>query len=137
MIGVDTNVLLRAVLDDHPKEASIAKKLLAQLSTDKKLFISSYAILEMVWVLKVKDYPRKIIFEVVLDLIDSNGIIVGNREIIVSAIERYSNGKADFGDYLIISEGEAYDTPKLASFDKALYKEEAFCQYPSDFLKIN
>jgi predicted nucleic-acid-binding protein len=134
VIGVDTNVLVRAVLDDDPKEANIAKKLLLQLSDNKKLFISSYAILEMIWVLKMKGLPRQTIYASVLDLMDSNGVVIGNREIIRTAIERYSKGKADFGDYLIISEGEFHDTPKLASFDKTLCKEEKFCQYPAEFL---
>ena len=39
MIGVDTNILVRAVLDDHPKEAPIARKLISQLAKNKKLFI--------------------------------------------------------------------------------------------------
>ena len=134
MIGVDTNVLVRAVLEDDPKEASVAKKLLLQLADNKKLFISSYAILEMVWVLKVKGLSRQIIYEAVLDLMDSNGVVIGNREIITVAIQRYLKGKADFGDYLIISEGEFYDTPKLASFDKTLCKEEKRCQHPADFI---
>src|SRR5436309_2086172 len=133
MIGVDTNVLVRAVLEDHPKESAIAKKLLHKLAESKKLFISSYALLEMVWVLKVKGCSRRGIYEALLDLLDSSGIVVGNRAVIISALERYINGKADFGDYLILAESEFYDTSKLASFDKAFYKEVENCQHPSDF----
>jgi len=133
MIGVDTNVLIRVVLDDHPKEASIARVLHSQLVKKKKLFISSYALLEMIWVLKVKGRSREEIYEAALDLLDSPGVIVGNREIVVSALERYIKGKADFGDYLIHSEGEYHDTPKLASFDKFFCKKVAACQHPSEF----
>ncbi len=134
MIGSDTNILVRAVLDDHPEESSLAKKFLKKISNEKKLFISSYAILELVWVLKVKKQTRKNIYESVLDLIDSPGIVVGQREVIASALEMYIKGKADFGDYLILAEGELYDAPKLASFDKAFCKGSDRAQNPKKYI---
>src|SRR5260364_273057 len=66
MIGVDTNVLVRAVFEDHPKESPLAQQFLKQTAKDKKLFVSSYAVLEMVWVLKVKQRSRQEIYEAVL-----------------------------------------------------------------------
>jgi predicted nucleic-acid-binding protein len=133
MIGVDTNVLVRVVLDDHPQESAIAKKLLRKFVAGKKLFISSYALLEMIWVLKVQGRTRQTICEAVLDLLDSPGIVIGNREVVIAALEQYSNGKADFGDYLILHEGKSYDAPKLVSFDKAFYKEVSDCKPPSEY----
>lgn len=130
MIGADTNILVRAVLDDEPKESNIAKKFLKKAATEKKLFISSYAILEMVWVLKVKKISRKDIYESVMDLLDSPGIIVGQREVVASALEKFIKGKADFGDYLILAEGEIFNVPRLASFDKILCKACDQCDYP-------
>src|SRR5260363_23029 len=111
MIGVDTNVLVRAVFEDHPKESTLAQQFLKQTAKDKKLFVSSYAVLEMVWVLKVKQRSRQEIYEVVL-----------------SALEKYIKGKADFGDYLILSEGEHYQVPRLVSFDKVFCREEQGAQ---------
>lgn len=134
MIGVDTNVLVRAVLDDHPDESKFAKKFLQKIVTEKKLFISSYAILEMVWVLKVKKRTREEISESILDLLDSPGIVIGQREVIVSALEMYMKGKADFGDYLILAEGEEYAAPKLASFDKVFCKDIPKAQHPRKYL---
>lgn len=123
MIGADTNVLVRAVLEDHPKESRLAQQFLKRTSHDKKLFISSYAILEMAWVLKVKKHTRQEIYEAILDLLDSPGIVIGQRKVVISALERYVKGKADFGDYLILAEGERYQAPKLVSFDKVFCKE--------------
>lgn len=128
MIGVDTNVLVRAVFEDHPKESPLAQQFLKQTAKDKKLFVSSYAVLEMVWVLKVKQRSRQEIYEAVLDLLDSPGIMVGQREVVMSALEKYIKGKADFGDYLILSEGEHYQVPRLVSFDKVFCREEQGAQ---------
>lgn len=134
MIGSDTNILVRAVLDDHPEESKLAKRFLKAISEQKKLFISSYAILEMVWVLKVKKHSRKDIYESILDLLDSPGIVVGQREAIVSALEMYIKGKADFGDYLILAEGELYNSHKLASFDKDFCKDTNRTQNPKKYI---
>lgn len=136
MIGSDTNILVRAVLDDHPNESELAKQFLKKTSDEKKLFISSYAILEMVWVLKVKKRTRHEIYESVLDLLDSPGIVIGQREVIESALEMYIKGKADFGDYLILVEGELlYDAPKIASFDKIFCKDTHHrAQHPKKYI---
>ncbi len=133
MIGTDTNVLVRAVLDDHPQESRVAIAFLKTAAQKKQLFISSYAILEMIWVLKVRKRTRKEIYESVMDLIDSPGIVIGRREVLVIALEMYAKGKADFADYMIMSEGEVFETPYLASFDKTLCKDTARCDNPSKY----
>ena len=135
MIGVDTNILVRAVLDDHPDESKIAKSFLKKAVNGKKLFISSYAILEMVWVLKVKKRSRQEICEALLDLLDSPGIVIGQREVVVSALEKYSRGRADFGDYLILSEGEIFDAPRIVSFDQIFCKDIPQAQHPEEYFK--
>lgn len=134
MIGVDTNILLRAVLGDDLSESKLAKQFLKKTTSERNLFISSYAILEMVWVLKVKKHSRQEVYESVLDLLDSPGIIVGQREVIISALEMYIKGKADFGDYMILAEGDLYDAPKLASFDKTFCKSNTRAQNPRNHI---
>jgi predicted nucleic-acid-binding protein len=134
MISADTNILVRAVLDDDPNESLFAKRFLKKSANEKKLFLSSYALLEMVWVLKVKKRTRKEIYESLLDLLDSPGIVIGQREVVVAAVEKYMKGKADFGDYLILAEGEACQVHKLSSFDKILGKENHAVQHPKKYL---
>jgi predicted nucleic-acid-binding protein len=123
MLGVDTNILVRAVLDDNEIESAQARKLLKKAAEKKQLFISSYALLEMVWVLKVKKRTRSEIYESILDLLDSAGVIMSQREIVISALELYMKGKADFGDYLILAESLHHNAKPVASFDKLFCKE--------------
>ena len=59
---------------------------------------------------------------------------MGQREAIVSALGLYIKGKADFGDYLILAEGELNDAPKLASFDKILCKDNSHTQNPRKYI---
>ena len=118
MIGTDTNILVRAYLEDDKEQAEEAKEFLLKTTKDKSLFISSYAILEFAWVLKTKNYSRKEIYEAVIMLMDSIGVIIGQKDVVLTALEKYIKGKADFGDYMILAEGEKNKSYKLKTFDK-------------------
>ena len=132
MISVDTNILLRAVLEDDLSQSQIARVFLEEACRENKLFISSFAILEMVWILKMKKRSREQICESILDLVDSPGIVIGNREIVIRAVEKYSHGKADFGDYMILSEGECFGSKQMVSFDQTLSSEIKSVHHPKD-----
>lgn len=134
MIGCDTNVLVRAVMEDDPAEAKIAKQFLKKISSEKKLFIGSYAILEMVWVLKVKKRTRQEIRDAILNLLDSLGVAIGQREAVTEALEMYAKGKADFGDYLILAESRLNGASAIASFDKDFCKNNKHAQNPKKFI---
>lgn len=123
MIGTDTNILVRAYLEDDKKQTEEAKEFLLKTTKEKSLFISSYAILEFAWVLKTKNYSRKEIYEAVIMLMHSIGVIIGQGDVVLTALEKYIKGKADFGDYMILAEGEKNKIYKLKTFDKALQKE--------------
>ena len=134
MINADTNILVRAFLEDDPKQTMAAQALLEKYANRKKLFISSYALLEMVWVLKVKKYSRAEICEALLDLLDSPGIIIGQRSVVTTAIDEFVKGKADFSDYMIMAEGNANGCHKLATFDQVLFDVVSLAKEPSDYL---
>ena len=123
MIGTDTNILVRAYLEDDKEQAEEAKEFLLKTTKEKSLFISSYAILEFAWVLKTKNYSRKEIYEAIIMLMDSIGVIIGQGDVVLTALEKYIKGKADFGDYMILAEGEKNKIYKLKTFDKAVQKE--------------
>ena len=52
MIGLDTNVLVRFMMQDNAKQSAKANKLIASLSTVKPEFIPFIAIVQLVWVLE-------------------------------------------------------------------------------------
>ena len=121
-------------MEDDPAEAKIAKQLLTKLASEKKLFVASYAILEMVWVLKVKKRTRQEIRDAILNLLDSSGVAIGQREVITAALEMYVTGKADFGDYLILAESRLHGASTIASFDKDLCKDNKHAQHPKKYI---
>lgn len=123
MISIDANILIRIFLEDDLAQAAKAKKIIKEALREGNVFISSYAIQEFVWVLKVKKINRKDIYEAVITLIDSPGIVTGQRDVVLSAAEKYYKGKAEFSDYMILSEGEKYGSKILKTFDKIFSAE--------------
>lgn len=123
MIGADTNILARAFLEDDSTQSKKAQKFLEEMANLGELFISSYAILEFAWVLKVKKFTREEIYNALITLCDSTGITIGNIEVVLLALEKYKKGKADFGDYMIVAEGELNRALKIKTFDNILNKE--------------
>ena len=131
MIGIDTNILARAFLDDDARHSQAAKRFISSTAKLNKLFISSYAILEFAWVLKVKKFTRREIYEAIITLTDSPGITIGQREVVLAAAEKFVKGHADFGDYMIVAEGEYQGARTLKTFDQALLKESHLITEPS------
>lgn len=123
MIGIDTNVLVRAYLEDDKYQALEAQEFLSKASSNNKLFISSYALLEFVWVLKVKNFSREQIHQAAITLVTSENIVIGQRMVVLNALEKYTKGKADFGDYMILAEGEINKSYQVKTFDKEFSKE--------------
>lgn len=123
MISADTNVLVRAFLGDDEIQSPKAQKFIETASRKNKLFISSYSLLEFVWVLKIKKFTREEIYDAVINLIDARGITIGQREVVLDAAEKYIKGRADFGDYMIIAEGEKRGSHEFKTFDKDILNQ--------------
>ncbi len=92
MISIDTNILVRVFLDDDKEQSSQARSLILEATENNNLFISSYALLEFVWVLKTKKFIRKEIYDAIITLIDVAGVRVGEREVVIAAAEKYVKG---------------------------------------------
>ena len=63
MVGLDTNVILRYLLQDDPKQTRLANRIIDQVLSDRNPgLISLVTILEIVWVLRslLKKTPTEI-----------------------------------------------------------------------------
>lgn len=131
MISVDSNILVRIFLEDNIEQAKRAQNLMNQAGNGMRIFISSYALLEFVWVMKIKKIPRSEIYNVLIIMADTPGITVGNREIVLSAAEKYHKGKADFGDYMIWADGDYNGSKEIKTFDQTFIAEVNIASEPN------
>ena len=115
MIALDTNMLVRLVVNDHPQQADIAEQL---LKTHNAL-ISRTVLLETEWVLRFSyKLPRERIHAFFLLLLQTANAVVEDESSVVMALEWYSKG-ADFADALHLS---ACGAAKMHTFDRGFCK---------------
>lgn len=119
MIGVDTNVLVRYVTQDDPKQSRVATSLLESLSEDSPGFISMVTLTELAWVLSgAYDATREEIAAVLDGLLRTRTLQVENRLLVLQALRTYRDGNADLADCLIERSGFAAGCTHTITFDR-------------------
>lgn len=123
MIGIDTNVLARSILNDDEEQSPLAKERIRKLINLDGLFIASYTLVELVWIMTIKKKSKKDIVLVLKSLLETKGIFIGRDDCVRKAVTLFENGKADFCDYLIYSESQEEKVKSIITFDKNFAKD--------------
>ncbi|MCZ7584951.1 MAG: type II toxin-antitoxin system VapC family toxin [Deltaproteobacteria bacterium] len=128
MIAVDTNVLVRLVVEDDKAQTDRAAKFIEKtIRRGESLYVSDIVLCELVWVLdRVYHRPRKDIVFVVGQIASSEHLAVDDAPSVVDALQSYVNEAGDFADYLILERALSAGCQKVATFDRALLKHPKF-----------
>jgi predicted nucleic-acid-binding protein len=119
MISLDTNVIVRYVAQDDAVQSPIATRLIESLSPERPGFISIVALIETIWVLRsFYDASRQHIQKVVEALLRTRGLRLERSDLVWTALRGYSQGAADFADYLIERFGDDSGCEYTSTFDK-------------------
>ena len=129
MIALDTNVLVRALLQDDALQSPKAQGRMAAAAEGEGLFLSAFALLELAWVLRSLKVPKTQVIETLRRLLATAGITVGHRPQVAAALDAFDSGKGDFGDYLIHQDGAFNGAQAFLSFD-AILKKEGIAEKP-------
>jgi predicted nucleic-acid-binding protein len=103
MIGLDTNIILRYLLQDHPKQTRQANHVIdRQLSDENPGFISLVTVLEIVWVLRslFKRTPAEIAAHLA-QLLAADTLRVQNEQQVFEAVFALKRGTGEIEDALI------------------------------------
>lgn len=123
MIGLDTNVLVRYIMQDDAKQAAKATKLIEGLTADAPGFVSLVSVVEVVWVLSsCFDLTREQIAQMLEVLLRSKQLVIDQAEHVVRALRVFSAGNADFADCLIERTAAAAGCAQTMTFDVAAAK---------------
>ncbi|MES2832907.1 MAG: type II toxin-antitoxin system VapC family toxin [Pseudomonadota bacterium] len=118
MIGLDTNVLVRYIVQDDPEQSPRATSLMNSLSTKNPGYITLVALVELVWVMKsCYKATREEIFNVIDKLARTNEICLENSETVIKALRSFDASKADFSDCVIEHSALAAGCEFTATFD--------------------
>lgn len=114
MIIADTNILLRAVLDDDFRQSEIARKYLEEA---EEVAFSLYAICEFVWVLSRRYKIDNAEIVASLNHLIHDNRVYCDRDAIEAGLSFLEAG-GDFADGVIEYEGRRLGGTKFITFDK-------------------
>ena len=119
MIGLDTNVLVRYVVQDDPKQSLQATRLIESLTGDAPGYVSVISVVELVWVLTgCYTSSKNEICEVLETLLRTKEIVVAHADTVWKALRVFKEGKADFADCLIERSAKEAGCSHTATFDR-------------------
>jgi len=119
MIGVDTNVLVRYIVQDDELQAVIATEALEACSIETPGWISAIVLCETVWVLsRAYGYEKATIQAVLQRILLASDLVVEQQEQCLLALRAFVLGNADFSDYLIAHMNQASGCEYTITFDK-------------------
>ena len=120
MIGLDTNVLVRYVMQDDPKQAAQATKLVESLTTDAPGFVTVVTVVEFAWVLSACfELVREDLGRALEALLRAKELVIEQAEVVWKAVRRFREGSADFADCLIELTSSAAGCHRTMTFDRA------------------
>ena len=123
MIGLDTSVLVRYIMQDDPKQSPMATRLVESLTGDQPGFVPLVAVVELVWVLSSSyRLTREQQVEALDLLLRSREIVVDRADLVLQAQRRFARGGADFADCLIERIAQAQGCRTTMTFDAAAAK---------------
>lgn len=124
MIGLDTNLLLRAALNDDPVQSPVARQVFSSLTPERPGFVSLVAILEFAWTLRARlRQPQEAIRKAVYGLWVNPAVVISNRALVGAAL---LNTRIDFADALLAAENRHAGCTATLTFDKGALADSHF-----------
>lgn len=128
MIALDTNVLIRFLVEDDPAQSRRARALVQKaIDASEPCFVSDVVVCEIVWVLGTSyKVGRKEIGRILDRLLRAQHLAFPAVERLFRALSAYESGRGDFADYLIRQWAGEAGCRTVATFDRDLLSETGF-----------
>jgi predicted nucleic-acid-binding protein len=118
MVGLDTNVLVRYIMQDDAKQAAKATRLIESLSSDRPGFVSTVALVELVWVLSgAYGLTRAQQCQAIETLVRSKEFVIDRADQVIRSLRVFKGSSADFADCLIERAGADAGCHDTLTFD--------------------
>jgi len=128
MIALDTNVLVRFLVEDDPEQSARAGALIERaVKRGQSLYVSDIALCETVWVLtSCYELSRVDVATALRDLLRARHLAFTAPDRLGRALDAYERAAGDFADYLIREHARDAGYQEVATFDRTLLKEAGF-----------
>jgi predicted nucleic-acid-binding protein len=128
MIGVDTNVLVRLIVNDDDRQARAVERFILENSTaNARCYVSNMALIETVWVLEtVYCYERSQVAEAMEAVLEVAQFDFDSPTDAKAAVDDFRRGPAEFVDCLIGRMNRFVGCEYTVTFDRKAAKLEGF-----------
>jgi len=125
MIAIDTNIVIRYVVDDNPAQTSRSR----QIIDEQHVFVSVTVALEVEWVLRsIYRFNREEIIKTFLTFAGMPTVTIEDEDIVAEALDLFAQGM-DFADALHLL--KAQHCEKFVTFDRKFIKAAEAAGYHS------
>jgi predicted nucleic-acid-binding protein len=123
MIGLDTNVLVRYIMQDDPRQSRLASELMESLTAEVTGFVALVSVVELVWVLSTcYGLQRPQLVTALEALLRTKEIVVENAEVVWRAVGYFRDTSGDFADCLFERSAASAGCTHTVTFDKGAVK---------------
>ena len=126
MSGLDTNVLVRWLLDDDAKQSASVGVLLSEARAKAEaLFVPTTVALELEWVLRSRyQFDKPTVVKTFSALLETQELDFENEALLEQSLDFYKHGSADFADCLHAGACAVARRSPLLTFDRGAAKLE-------------
>lgn len=118
MIGLDTNVLVRYIMQDDPKQTPKATRLIESLDSDNPGYITMVSVVELYWVLTSSyELTGQQAAQALEAILRTKQFLVERADQVMRALRVFGESKADFADCLIERSASGAGCTKTMTFD--------------------
>lgn len=119
MTGLDTNVLVRFLVQDDAEQARAAQVVIASLGEAEPGFVSREVLVELVWVLeRAYGLPRADIARALDGLLEACELIIEAADHVAIAVDRYRRGGPGFADQMVALAGQGAGCRETVTLDR-------------------
>jgi predicted nucleic-acid-binding protein len=123
MIGLDTNVLVRYIMQDDLKQSPLATRLIEARSVESRGFVPLVSVVELFWVMSsAYELDRGQLIAALEGLLRTKELVVERAEIVWKALRIFQTANVDFADCLIERSAAAAGCERTMTFDRGAAK---------------
>ena len=123
MIGLDTNVLVRYIMQDDAKQSPKATQLIESLTVDAPGFFALVSVVELGWVLSTSyGLSREQLAQAIEALLRTKEIVIDCADQVLKALRVFKASSADFADCLIERAAASAGCDRTMTFDAGAAK---------------
>ncbi|MEQ8401887.1 MAG: type II toxin-antitoxin system VapC family toxin [Roseitalea porphyridii] len=118
-VGIDTNVLLRLLVDEDPAQRARVMRFGQRLNVEMTGLVTIVSLLEVDWALRSQyGYTKLQSMDAIRQIVSLRGVTIENHDVVVRAIALVRDRNADFADALIAGLSAELDCDATVTLDR-------------------